>query len=143
MPGYENRAGCVRRCEHACNSAGPACVISRIVQGTNQTTAARPGLWIGSEAALFDHRCPAGAASTEFFVSAPCVVLVRRGAFRTTSALGEAMADAGSAVFRNALSGYRVHDIPSVEHDATTLRIRAATAREMLLRLDPGGADRE
>jgi AraC family transcriptional regulator len=103
------------------------------------------GLWIGRHTALFDHRCTqvAPGAATEFFVSAPCVVLVRRGAFRTSSALGEHLADPGTAVFRNALAGYAVHDIPDAPHAATTLRISIAAFREMLAPVDSVNADQE
>ncbi len=103
------------------------------------------GLWIGRHTALFDHRCTQVAPdkATEFFVSAPCVVLVRRGAFRTCSALGMHLADPGTAVFRNALAGYEVHEIPDAPHAATTLRIALATFREMLAPIDPGNADQD
>jgi AraC-like DNA-binding protein len=103
------------------------------------------GLWIGRHTALFDHRCTQAAPdnATEFFVSAPCVVLVRRGAFRTSSALGEHLADAGTAVFRNALAGYVVHEIPDAPHAATTLRISVAAFREMLAPVDSVNADLE
>ena len=103
------------------------------------------GLWIGRHTALFDHRCTQVAPdkATEFFVSAPCVVLVRHGAFRTCSALGAHLADAGTAVFRNALAGYEVHDIPDAPHAATTLRISIAAFRDMLAPVDPANADKE
>jgi AraC family transcriptional regulator len=105
----------------------------------------RRGLWMGEQIAFFDHRCdepPRRTASTEFYVSAPCIVLISGGAFWTASRQGAAIADAATAVFRNAMAPYTVRDVPGAPSQATTIRIAPAAVRDLLKEIDPSSADR-
>lgn len=111
-------------------------------RATTMQTPPRQGLWVGAQAALFDHRCPQGAPpGTEFFVSAPCVVMVRRGGLRTRSALGVHVADAVTLIFRNAMEGYEIDELPGVPHEATTLRIAPGLMRAILADINPRAAE--
>jgi AraC-like DNA-binding protein len=100
------------------------------------------GVWIGDDAALFNHKCdrpePRG---TEYYVSAPCIVLSETGAFQTSSALGDAMGDPAMAVFRNTLAPYTVRDVPGPPSQVLTIRLSPSVVRSMLADVDPAAAD--
>jgi AraC-like DNA-binding protein len=100
-------------------------------------------LWIGDDAALFSHKCdrPDPCGRTEYYVSAPCIVLSERGAFQTSSALGEAVGDPATAVFRNTMSPYTVRDLPGPLGRVLTIRLSPSVVRSMLAEVDPAAAD--
>jgi AraC family transcriptional regulator len=102
----------------------------------------RPGLWIGDDAALFDHKCDRPDRDrTEYYVSAPCLVLAERGAFRTDSALGAATGDPATVVFHNTLAPYTVAELPGQPSRALTVRLSRGAFRDLMADVDPASAD--
>ncbi len=108
--------------------------------------AAKPSrreLWGCPTLALFDVQCDAGPPrpGEEFYTSAPCIMLLRRGAFWTRGVRGEALGDPTRAVLRNRMEPYTVRQISSEPYQGTTVRLSAPVVREMLRAAGAPGPD--